>query len=432
MLNKVVLFMKRGLFAIFASFFFASLYANDVYDVLNKKTDISSYIEEYKELKPVKQFEKFRKDCEMVAEDFTVRGAYYVVYEEPELLNVDSGLATYSIAFRLEEQKGIKELNNILTEIKESLPSLANSHLTPYDCEDLLPKGQYCLEGKDGIHIAVLNSTIATLIPRNIYIQFYIKFKGKVYSSESFYNSNEKNTITVPSECDMQNIAANFQSTYGVYQGGGSFFGAIMSALVSDLTNTPQKNSKKIYGKIDILSQAKFEEKKKLEEEKRLAEEEAARIAEEERLYQEAAARIAEEERVAQEKKEQEIKLRELINSEYILVCERFVSSLGGNNEDLNNISLEIKEDGRHIFNVPISFLAKNEINKEIIICNNTENNIYVLSIELQVKEKTHSCMNREWISSEHSVSGIYNKNISSEISKAFGVDGKFNKKKSK
>ena len=37
--------------------------------------------------------------------------------------------------------------------------------------------------------------------------------------------------------------------------------------------------------------------------------------------------------------------------------------------------------------------------------------------------------MNREWISSEHSVSGIYNKNISSEISKAFGVDGKFNKK---
>ena len=188
--------MRKILLCLSLVFMMIPVSAHDIWDVFDEKISISEYIDEYSELKPVQQFEKFRNDCKEVAIEYTM-GIYDLVYYEPKsmferfkppylkskfiksiikgniselkfwvhspfyspinnitcncegkqikykLLNFDAGYAKYLISFDLELKKGVTKVDEILETIKTSLPALNNSHLTPYDCKNLLPEGQY-------------------------------------------------------------------------------------------------------------------------------------------------------------------------------------------------------------------------------------------------------------------------------------------------
>lgn len=122
------------------SFFFMmfTVSAHDIWDILYQKITVPEYIAEYNELKPIKQFEKFKYDCKQAAIGLTC-DAYQLIYYEPKLTTVADGFATYIIPFQLKMKWGGTKLIETLDTIKSSIPALNNSHLTPYDCKDLLP-----------------------------------------------------------------------------------------------------------------------------------------------------------------------------------------------------------------------------------------------------------------------------------------------------
>ena len=57
----------------------------------------------------------------------------------------------------MELKKGVTKVDEILETIKTSLPALNNSHLTPYDCKNLLPEGQYAEVIDNKMAIAILD-----------------------------------------------------------------------------------------------------------------------------------------------------------------------------------------------------------------------------------------------------------------------------------
>lgn len=143
--------------------------------------------------------------------------------------------------------------------------------------------------------------------------------------------------------------------------------------------------------------------------------------------------RETEEKRVAAERQNQLLR-------NYSDICSDFVSSVGGNSEDFNKISLTVDENGNHLFAVPISFLSEHGIDEEIIIRNFSGYSITVL-LEVKVKEKTHSWKNcivktqsenlwtgqRKYYGEAH-LEGIYDNDMSKEFKRTFGNDGKFSK----
>lgn len=247
--------LHKFLMILYILLFITPLSANDVLDVYTGNIELNKYIEEYNELKPVKQFEKFKDDCKKVGKIFT-RGVYNLVYDEPKLLNVDAGFATYSIDFHLKIKNGVKEINDILDTIKMSVPSLIDSHFTPYDCKNLLSEGQYFEIENNYISIAILEdtkNTIATLPEYNNYIQFSVNHNGKIFKSKNFVNATRKTTeITVPVDCEFDNLSAQFQSIYGFVE--MSLIGVLIGFQGY---TTPPENSKRFRGDISLVPQYK-------------------------------------------------------------------------------------------------------------------------------------------------------------------------------
>lgn len=249
--------MRKILLCLSLIFLMIPIYAHDIWDVFNEKINVSEYINEYKELKPIQQFEKFKQDCKKVALEYTM-GIYDLVYYEPKLLNVDDGYASYLISFRLELKKGVTKVNEILETIKTSLPALSNSHLTPYDCKNLLPEGQYAEVIDNKMAIAVLDDLsgsckISSVEKENIYIQIAVNHNDKTYTSEGFVNSVENEVkIVVPVDCEIESLTAQFQSVYGQM----SFWDALITQ------RTPPEESKRFQGSIRVFSNEEYEEKK--------------------------------------------------------------------------------------------------------------------------------------------------------------------------
>lgn len=231
--------------------------AHDIWDVFNEIININEYIDEYKELKPVQQFEKFRNDCKEVAIEYTM-GIYDLVYYEPKLLNVDAGYAKYLISFDLELKKGVTKVDEILETIKTSLLALNNSHLTPYDCKNLLPEGQYAELIDNKMAIAVLDDLsgsykISSVKKDNVYIQLAVKHNDKTYISQGFINSVEEEvTIVVPVDCEIENLTAQFQSVYGQL----SFWDAAITK------KTPPEGTKRYQGNLRVYTNDEYEKKK--------------------------------------------------------------------------------------------------------------------------------------------------------------------------
>lgn len=73
--------MRKILLCLSLIFLMIPIYAHDIWDVFNEKINVSEYINEYKELKPVQQFEKLKQDCKKVALEYTM-GIYDLVYYE--------------------------------------------------------------------------------------------------------------------------------------------------------------------------------------------------------------------------------------------------------------------------------------------------------------------------------------------------------------
>lgn len=87
-----------------------------------------------------------------------------------------------------------------------------NSHLTPYDCKDLLPEGEYAELQDNYIAFAILvlgtgRAEIATLKDDNIYIQLSTNYNGKTYYSELMNSVEHEVKISVPVDCELENIA---------------------------------------------------------------------------------------------------------------------------------------------------------------------------------------------------------------------------------
>lgn len=232
------------------------LSAHDIWDAFNDKITIAEYIDEYKELKQVQQFKKFKQDCKKVAMEYTC-GIYDLVYYEPELLNVEAGYASYLIPFSLKLKKGVPKVNEILETIKSSLPSLSSSHLTPYDCKNLLPEGQYAEVIDNKMAIAVLDDLsgsckISSVKKENIYIQIAVNHNDKTYTSEGFVNSVENEVkIVVPVDCEIENLTAQFQSVYGQL----SFWDAAITQ------KTPPEGSKRYRSSLRVYTNEEYNNK---------------------------------------------------------------------------------------------------------------------------------------------------------------------------
>lgn len=245
--------MKKFVSCLSLSFIIFTVSAHTIWDVLHEKITLPEYIEEYNELKPVKQFEKFKFDCTETAIGLTTN-AYELVYFEPKLTNVADGYATYIIPFRLDMKKGARKLIETIDTIKSTIPALNNSHLTPYDCKDLLPDGEYTGIEEDYIAFAILvdgNGTakIATLKDDNIYIQLSVNYNGQTYSSELMNSVAQEVKISVPVDCELDNITAKFQSIYGEL----SFWDALISQ------KTPPEGYKRIQGNLKVLSNTEID-----------------------------------------------------------------------------------------------------------------------------------------------------------------------------
>lgn len=248
--------MRKILLCLLLILLMMPLSAHDIWDAFNDKITIAEYIDEYKELKQVQQFEKFKQDCKKVAMEYTY-GIYDFVYYEPKLINVQDGYASYLIPFRLEFKKGVTKVNDILETIKSSLPALSNSHLTPYDCKNLLPEGQYAEVIDNKMAIAVLDDLsgsckISSVKKENIYIQIAVNHNDKTYISEGFINSVENEVkIVVPVDCEIENLTAQFQSVYGLL----SFWDAAITQ------KTPSEGSKRYQSSLRVYTNEEYNNK---------------------------------------------------------------------------------------------------------------------------------------------------------------------------
>ena len=63
--------MRKILLCLLLILLMMPLSAHDIWDAFNDKITIAEYIDEYKELKQVQQFEKFKQDCKKVAMEYT-------------------------------------------------------------------------------------------------------------------------------------------------------------------------------------------------------------------------------------------------------------------------------------------------------------------------------------------------------------------------
>lgn len=422
--------MKKILTLIVVVFLSISLFAGTIADVANRKCSLDDYIPEYEGLSQIKQIEKFKQDCKIIARAITEYGAKYAVIKSTDILDVDNGFAVYSIKFDLETKEPISEWIKALDTIKEKFSSLDNTHFTPNDCSRLLSDGQYLdkenwiaveefykLDGVYSTHLAALGVD---------YIQFSIECNNKVYKSGKNpdtpeflrpYNYDYTVVIKIPIDAKLENIKAKAYSMYGAIFGYGPFNG------------TPSKNEKLIAYDVPVISAEEFQ---KIENE-RIAKEEAAereRQAEEVRLEAE---RKAEQERIAAERQNQLLK-------KYSDICKNFVSSVGGNTEDLKKISLTMDGNGNHLFAIPVSFLSRYGMDEEIIIRNFSGHTISVI-LEAKLNGKTHSWKNcivktqdenlwtgqRKYYGEEH-LEGEYDNDMSKEFKRVFGNEGKFSK----
>ena len=238
--------MRKFLACLSLFFIMFTVSAHNIWDVLQKKITLPEYIEEYNELKPVKQFEKFKFDCKEVAIGLTIN-AYALVYYEPKLTNVADGYATYIIPFRLDMKDGAKKAIETIDTIKKSIPALNNTHLTPYDCIDLLPEGEYTELEDNYIAFAIIvngprSAKVATLRDDNIYIQLSVNYNGQTYFSELMNSIEHEVKFSVPVDCELENLTAQFQSIYGEL----SFWDALISQ------KTPPEGYKRIQGRLDV------------------------------------------------------------------------------------------------------------------------------------------------------------------------------------
>ena len=297
--------MKKILTLIAIFFLIMPIFANTIADVANGKCSLDDYIPEYEELSQIKQIEKFKQDCKIIARAITTYGAKYAVIKGTDILDVDSGFCVYSIKFDLETNEQISEWIKMLDTIKEKFPSLSNTHFTPHDCSRLLPEGQYLdkenwiaitdLYKLDGVYFTGLAALDVD------YIQFSIEYNNKIYKSGENSDKpeflrphsmsvphNQNNfVIKVPVDAKLENIKAKAYSVYGACFVYGPF------------SNSPSKNEKLIAYDVPVLSAEQFQ---KIGDE-RLAKEAAEKKAKEELAEQE---RRAEEERIAKEREAEE------------------------------------------------------------------------------------------------------------------------------
>ncbi|MBO6219223.1 MAG: hypothetical protein J6N81_06590 [Treponema sp.] len=430
--------MKKILVLIALFFLSLSLFAGTIADVANGKFSLDDYIPEYEGLSQIKQIEKFKQDCKIIARAITEYGAKYAVIKSTDILDVDNGFAVYSIKFDLETKVPISEWIKALDTIKGKFSSLSNTHFTPDDCSRLLPDGQYLdkenwiaveefykLDGVYSTHLAALGVD---------YIQFSIEYDSKLYKSGKNpdmpeflrpYNYDYTVVIKIPVDAKLENIKAKAYSMYGAIFGYGPFNG------------TPSKKEKLIAYDVPVMSAEEFQ---KIENERiaraeieKKAKEEAAereRQAEETRLEAE---RKAEQERIAAERQNQLLK-------KYSDICKNFVSSVDGNTEDLKKLSLTMDGNGNHLFAIPVSFLSEHGMDEEIIIRNFSGQTISVI-VEAVLNGKTHSwkkCLvkaqsenlwtgQRKYYGEEH-LEGEYDNDMSKEFKRVFGNEGKFSK----
>ena len=71
--------MKKILTLIAIFFLIMPIFANTIADVANGKCSLDDYIPEYEELSQIKQIEKFKQDCKIIARAITTYGAKYAV-----------------------------------------------------------------------------------------------------------------------------------------------------------------------------------------------------------------------------------------------------------------------------------------------------------------------------------------------------------------
>ena len=145
-------------------------------------------------------------------------------------------------------------IDETINTIKSTIPALNNSHLTPYDCKDLLPDGEYTGIEEDYIAFAILvhgdgSAELATLKDDNIYIQLSVNYNGQTYSSELMNSVAHEVKISVPVDCELDNITAKFQSIYGEL----SFWDALISQ------KTPPEGYKRIQGNLKVLSNTEID-----------------------------------------------------------------------------------------------------------------------------------------------------------------------------
>ncbi len=238
--------MRKFIACLSLFFLMFTVSAHDIWDILYQKITVPEYIAEYNELKPVKQFEKFKYDCKQAAIGLTC-DAYQLIYYEPKLTNVSDGFATYIIPFQLKMKWGGTKLIETLDTIKSSIPALNNSHLTPYDCKDLLPAGEYVELQDNYIAFAILidgsgRAKVATLKDDNIYIQLSVNYNGKTYYSELMNSVENEVKISVPVDCELETITGQFTSIYGEL----SFWDALISQ------KTPPEGYKRIGGNLSV------------------------------------------------------------------------------------------------------------------------------------------------------------------------------------
>ena len=306
--------MKKIFIFIVALLLSMNIFAKSIADVTNRKCSIDEYIIEYRELSEVKQVEKFKNDCKIIAQAITIYGAYYAVITGTDIIDADNGFATYAIKFELKDDYQISDWVNFLDKIKDAFPSLSNTHFTPYDCSHLLPEKQYFDKNEwiaisrfwdtrqDGFSLSVLEKEM-------LYIQFYIEHNNETYKSgarsdsDDFLRTNDiqRVIIKIPSDAKLENIKAKVRCTYGsfsVYSLLDNTFDVILpkntKAIQSDMTVLTQEQYQQIEKNRHAKEEAEKRKQKEIAEQERKAEE--ARLAKERRI---------EEERIAAEKRKE-------------------------------------------------------------------------------------------------------------------------------
>ena len=309
--------MKKVFTFTVALFLSMNIFAKSIADVANGKCTIDEYIPEYEELSEVKQVEKFKRDCKILARAITTYGAYYAVITGIDIIDADNGFATYAIKFELKDDYQISDWVNFLDKIKDAFSSLSNTHFTPYDCSHLLPEKQYFDKNEwiaisrfwdtrqDGFSLSVLEKEM-------LYIQFYVEHNNETYKSGARSNSDDflrandiqKVIMKIPSDVKLENIKAKVRCTYGsfsVYSLLDNTFDVILSknakAIQYDMTVLTQEQYQRIEKKRQAQEEAEKRKQKEIADQERKAEE--ARLAKERRIEEE---RIAEEKRKETEK----------------------------------------------------------------------------------------------------------------------------------